>query len=152
MLNPYQRYESIALLIHIVSHVYAEHVPPPRRAYHYLLHVCAKEGIHPSRVSLYLRENGSSNLRPATPDEPVQLGSQEEGKETLHFNIDMKNEDREVAAQSIGACTLGSRAMGRGLKGCCYGSAFVVVETCKFSAGIPEAVASSSHCCCVNFR
>ena len=137
-----------ALIIPIASHIFAQHVPPPRRAHSYLLHVCAKESIHPSRVSLYLREDGSSNLRPAIPDEVVQLSSQEEGQETLHFMINLQSEDRETASRSVGVCILGSRAMERCLKGC----GFVLVEACKLVTRIPEAVASSSQCCCVNFR
>ena len=135
------------------SHIYAEHVPPPRHAIHYLLHICAKEGIHASRVKLYLASATSPDLRPAVRDELVTVLPAESEKETLHLNIDMPVEaDRGVAAQSVGICTRSGRTLGKCTVACCSGSTTGLAGLCNFLAKFPEKVSHSVEYCCINFR
>ncbi|KAJ3553679.1 hypothetical protein NM688_g3482 [Phlebia brevispora] len=109
-----------------LSHIYSEHVPPPRLAEHFLLHVCAREGIHPSRVQLFVQSESGPELRPAVHDEVLKPLPPESEKETLHFNIDMpKDAAREVAAEPVGVLTSGGRAVG--LRGSHVGPAVIQV-------------------------
>ncbi|KAG8932140.1 hypothetical protein FRC02_001613 [Tulasnella sp. 418] len=107
-----------------------EHIPPPRLAGNYMAYICNREGIHMSRVKMYInarqRPDGQDEIQLVHPNDRIQrgqstCGSSENNPYMLTVEMgsgDGGNGDREAAGRPVNIFVRGARWIGRGIKFC----------------------------------
>lgn len=113
-----------------LSFIYAQHVPPPGLTRNFIALICAREGIHPSRVQIYLAQDDKNEGPLELPRvEPVEdnaklllrkggCGSNELNPLLVHITVSRPRDRNGVSQRRSVFVTGGEQAAAMTSQGC----------------------------------